>query len=236
MIPKKVHLSWKTKDLLESTSPLVTEGVKRLVELNPDWEVTIYDDADVDQYLKNKIEPDLYDLIANKHIVQKTDLWRLIKLFEEGGVYMDIDRFVDTPFDDLIDENTKWVLPTCRDWDFSHDFMMTAAGNPAYYATAMLYLQRLKEGHTSVYFLGPQTYMHGITLTVLGEMVDTNPGAEVFDKMRATIASSGFVKMYREDPPYNTIVFRGQHLGLDWEQEKRNFYAESGLKHWSGEW
>lgn len=236
MIPKIIHLSWKTKDLLKSESPLVTEGVKRLVELNPDWQVTIYDDADVDEYLKNKICPEAYALIADKHIVQKTDLWRLIKLFEEGGVYMDIDRFVDTPLDDLIDENTKWVLPTCRDYDFSHDFMMTAPGNPAYYTTAMLYLQRLEEGHTSVYFLGPQTYMHGITLTVMGEMIDTNPGVEVFDKMREVLTSSGFVKMYREDPPYNTIVFRGQHLGLDWEQEKRNFYAESGLRHWSGEW
>ena len=236
MIPKIIYLSWKTKDLLESGSPLVAEGVKRLVELNPDWEVTIYDDADVDQYLKNKIEPELYALIADKHIVQKTDLWRLIKLFEEGGVYMDIDRFVDTPLDDLIDENTKWVLPTCRDWDFSHDFMMTAPRNPAYHCAAMLYLQRLKEGHTSVYFLGPQTYMHGITLTLLGDMVDTNPGVEVFDKMRAVMAATGFIKTYREDPPYNTIVFRGQHLGLDWEQEKRSLYAQSGLKHWSGEW
>jgi hypothetical protein len=51
MIPKKVHLSWKTKDLLDSESPLITEGVKKLIELNPNWEVTIYDDAEVDAYL-----------------------------------------------------------------------------------------------------------------------------------------------------------------------------------------
>jgi hypothetical protein len=46
MIPKKVHLSWKTKELLDSESPLITEGVKKLIELNPNWEVTIYDDAE----------------------------------------------------------------------------------------------------------------------------------------------------------------------------------------------
>jgi mannosyltransferase OCH1-like enzyme len=126
MIPKKVHLSWKTKDLLDSESPLITEGVKKLIELNPNWEVTIYDDAEVDAYLQDKLEPQLYALIADKHIVQKTDLWRLIKLYIEGGLYMDIDRFVNTPLDDLVDEGTKWVVPTCRDYDFSHDFMMTA--------------------------------------------------------------------------------------------------------------
>ena len=124
MIPKKVHLSWKTKDLLDSESPLITEGVKKLIELNPNWEVTIYDDAEVDAYLQEQLEPQLYALIADKHIVQKTDLWRLVKLFIEGGLYIDIDRFVNTPLDDLVDEDTKWVVPTCRDYDFSHDFMM----------------------------------------------------------------------------------------------------------------
>jgi hypothetical protein len=42
--------------------------------------------------------------------------------------------------------------------------------------------------------------------------------------------AAGFIKTYREDPPYDTIVYRGGNIGLDWEQEKRKFYAES-LKH-----
>lgn len=236
MIPKKIHLSWKTKDLLASESPLITEGVKKLIELNPNWEVTIYDDAEVDAYLQKHLEPTLYALIANKHIVQKTDLWRLIKLFEEGGLYMDIDRFVDTPLDDLIDEGTKWVVPTCRDYDFSHDFMMTAPQNPVYSTAIHLYLQRLQEGHNNIYFLGPQTYMHAITLVVMGKMINTDPGVEVFDRIRETMDAAGFIKTYREDPPYNTIVYREGALGLNWEQEKRKFYAEAGLKHWSGDW
>jgi len=236
MIPKKIHLSWKTKDLLASESPLITEGVKKLIELNPNWEVTIYDDTEVDAYLQKHLEPTLYALIANKHIVQKTDLWRLIKLFEEGGLYMDIDRFVDTPLDDLIDEGTKWVVPTCRDYDFSHDFMMTAPQNPVYSTAIHLYIQRLQEGHNNIYFLGPQTYMHAITLVVMGKMINTDPGVEVFDRIRETMDAAGFIKTYREDPPYNTIVYREGALGLNWEQEKRKFYAESGLKHWSGDW
>jgi mannosyltransferase OCH1-like enzyme len=236
MIPKKVHLSWKTKDLLDSESPLITEGVKKLIELNPNWEVTIYDDAEVDAYLQDKLEPQLYALIADKHIVQKTDLWRLIKLYIEGGLYMDIDRFVNTPLDDLVDESTKWVVPTCRDYDFSHDFMMTAPQNPAYQVAANLYLERLKQGHNSIYFLGPQTYMHAITMVLMGEMINTDPGIEVFEKIREKMEAAGFIKTYREDPPYDTIIYRNGTLELNWEQEKRKFYAESGLKHWSGEW
>jgi hypothetical protein len=236
MIPKKVHLSWKTKDLLDSKRPLVVHGVKRLVDLNPDWEVTIYDDQEVDDYLKTQLEPQVYALIASKHIVQKTDLWRLIKLYEEGGLYIDVDRFVDTPLNDLVDENTKWVLPTYRDYDFSHDFMMTAPHNPAYRLAAQMYIERMNQGHTSVYFLGPQTYMHAVTQTLTGEMLNTDLGIAAFDRLRNIMKSCGFIKTFREEPPYNTIVYRGENLGLDWEQEKRKFYAESGLKHWSGDW
>lgn len=235
MIPKKIHISWKTKDLLDSDSVMVTEGVKRLKELNPDWELTIHDDADVDQYLKEQLELEVYALIADKHVVQKTDLWRLIKLFTEGGLYIDIDRFVDTPLNELLDEDTRWVLPTCQDHDFSHDFMMTAPSNPAFLNAANLYIQRLQEGHTSVYFLGPQTYMHAVTITLLGQTVDTNPGETVFGKIRQVIENSGFIKTYREDPPYSTIVYRG-NMAVNWENEKRSFYAASGLKHWSGDW
>ena len=71
MIPKIVHLSWKDKDLLDSDSPLVQEGMKKLVELNPDWDVQISTDDEVDAYLQDKLEPQLYALIADKHIVQR---------------------------------------------------------------------------------------------------------------------------------------------------------------------
>lgn len=236
MIPKIVHLSWKDKGLLDSESPLVQEGMKKLVELNPDWDVQISTDDEVDAYLQAQLDPKLYALIADKHIVQKTDLWRLIKLYTEGGVYVDIDRFVNTPLDELVDEGTKWVVPTCRDYDFSHDFMMTASQNPVYSTAAQLYLQRLQEGHNSIYFLGPQTYMHAITLVLTGEMINTDPGIEAFDKIREAMDAAGFIKTYREDPPYDTIIYRNGALGLNWEQEKRKFYAESGLKHWSGDW
>ena len=78
--------------------------------------------------------------------------------------------------------------------------------------------------------------MHAITLVVMGKMINTDPGVEVFDRIRETMDAAGFIKTYREDPPYNTIVYREGALGLNWEQEKRKFYAESGLKHWSGDW
>ena len=69
MIPKIVHLTWKTKDILSSTSPLILNGIAKLKELNPDWKITIYTDDEINNYLKYFLEPVDYDLIKDVHIV-----------------------------------------------------------------------------------------------------------------------------------------------------------------------
>ena len=37
MIPKIVHLTWKTKDILDSDSLIIVNGARKLVDMNPDW-------------------------------------------------------------------------------------------------------------------------------------------------------------------------------------------------------
>jgi hypothetical protein len=236
MIPKKVHLAWITKDLFDCPLPIVQEGVVKMRDLSPDWEFIFYDDGEIDAYIKEKLPPEVYAKMANTHPVQKCDVWRLIKLYEEGGVYTDIDRFCDTSFDDLAKPETKWVLPTCRTYDFSHDFMMTEPGNPAFDIAIKLYMQRVMEGHTGVYFLGPQTYMHAVTLTLTGEMINTDPGPEAFQHIRQCADQVGFIELYEEDPPKHTIIHQNGALNLNWEQEKRRLYKHYNLKHWTGEW
>lgn len=236
MIPKVVHMSWKDKDVVNSQSDLIKNGLRNLIDLNPDWRIEISTDEEVDAYLQKMLPAHDYELIKDVGIVPKTDIWRLIKLYKEGGVYLDIDRFCNIQLDGLMDSETKWVLPTCADVDFSHDFMMTAPGNPAFANTITLYLSRRKDGHTNVYFLGPQTYMHGVTYTICGQSVDTNPGKEEFDKIRSRIAEMPFIKTYRETPPYDTMLYKGDVTSESWEAMKRGFYAENKIKHWTGEW
>lgn len=234
-IPKNVHLSWKHKNILNSQSPLILNGMKKLVDLNPDWQVTIYDDKDIDDYIKDALSRSDYDLIENTHIVAKTDIWRLLKLRSEGGLYVDIDRLCNISLSDLIDDKTMWVLPTYRDSDFSHDFMMTAPNNPAFDKAIDLYLDRRRMGHTNIYFLGPQTYMNAISIVLCGKMLNTDPGKDAFEHLRAAINQAPFIKTYRENPPNDTIIYKSDEL-IDLEIMKRQFYAEEGLRHWTGEW
>lgn len=236
MIPKIIHLSWKSKDVVNSTSDLITNGLKNLIELNPDWDVQISTDEEVNQYLKDNLSEQHYKLVENIGIVPQTDIWRLIKLFNTGGLYIDIDRLCNKPLSDLLQDGVKWILPTCEDNDFSHDFMMTAPGNPAFANVIKLYFDRRAAGHTNVFFLGAQTYLHGVTYSLVGEMVNTNPGKEKFDWLRDKINSTGFIKTYRESLPHNSIIYNGTISANEWESMKRKFYADSGIKHWTNEW
>lgn len=236
MIPKIIHLSWKSKDVANSTSDLITNGLKNLIELNPDWDVQISTDEEVNQYLKDNLSEQYYKLVENIGIVPQTDIWRLIKLFKTGGLYIDIDRLCNKPLSDLLQDGVKWILPTCEDNDFSHDFMMTAPGNPAFANVIKLYFDRRTAGHTNVFFLGAQTYLHGVTYSLVGEMIDTNPGKEKFDWLRNKINSTGFIKTYKESLPYNSIIYNGNISANEWESMKRKFYADNGIKHWTNEW
>lgn len=235
MIPKIIHAAWKDKQVLQNPSPMIVYGWKRLADMNPTWRFEISDDADIDAYLQDKMGSD-YELVADSSVVAKSDIWRLYKMFLEGGLYVDIDRYCNVSLDEIIPEGIKQILPTCRNHDFSHDVMLTAPGNPIFGNAIDAYLVRRKEGHTNIYFLGAQTYMHAITQTIFGRIIDTNPGQEMFEQMRNAIDASGIIKTFPEDPPHQTLLYRGQDAPQDWEALKRGFYKEHGLRHWTGEW
>jgi len=237
MIPKIVHLTWKTKDILSSTSPLILNGIAKLKELNPDWNITVYTDEEIDNYLKYYLEPIDFNLIKDVHIVGKSDLWRLLKIYNEGGLYMDIDRLYNVSLSDIITSDTiKWVLPTFLEFDFSHDIMLSAPGNPVFMKAVQLHLERRREGNSNIYFLGAQTYMHAITFGLMGRMINTDPGEEVFEEIRAKIKETDFIKTYRETSPLDTMVYRDDGTIKDHEYMKRALYKEYELKHWTEEW
>ena len=229
MIPKIIHVAWNDKEVLKSDALLVKCGIKRLVELNPDWELQISDDADIEAYLQEKMAED-YELAKPLHMMAKTDIWRLYKMFLEGGLYINIDRLCNIPLSRLIDEDTRQILPTCASLNFSNDFMLSAPHNPIYRTAIRHWLGRRKQGADSIYFLGAQTYMHAITETLFGGIIDANPGEEVFDQMRDAVNMVQGLKCIKEYPPHRTVIHEG--FAGDWNQMRRDFFEQNGLRHW----
>lgn len=247
MIPKRIYISWTDEKVIKNQSPLILNGIRNLIDLNPDWTCFVYTDGEVDFYLKDELDQSDYSMIATKHIVAKTDIWRLLKLFNEGGLYIDIDRFCNIPLSNILEPTTKMVLPTCGDYNFSHDFMMSAPNNPVYAIALQMMFERMKAGETNLNELGARTYMHAVTRVMFNKMIDVNPGSDIFNDIRNELNESGFVKTYKEKLPFDSIIYKHDpntfKLGdtkvenpYDWEMLKRELYARYNLRHWTNEW
>lgn len=231
MIPKRIHLTWKSRGLLSIDSRFLDKTVKSLVRLSPDWIVEVSDDYDVNEYLKDNLSTTDWKNLEHRSIIEKIDVWRLVKLYNEGGLYVDVDRLCNRSLNDFITNKTKVVLPTCADHDFSHDFMCSEPENPIFYETLRLNLERRANGASNIYFLGPQTYLHGIMVAMFGRIDESFS----VSAMRNELTATNFCVTMRETPPYKTILFNGGST-FDHEQEKREFYKENGMKHWTNEW
>ena len=56
-IPKVIYQTWKTKNLHENCIK-IRESIQAL---NPDYQIVLYDDADMDSFIQNNYSADIYN-------------------------------------------------------------------------------------------------------------------------------------------------------------------------------
>lgn len=227
IIEKKIHMTWKNKDILDLNYNIVEHGVRKMRDLNPDYTFELSNDNDVDTYLKQHLENEDYNRISSRHIVEQSDLWRLLKMYNEGGVYMDLDRLCNVSLNDIIDDNFCCILPTYLDHDFSQDVMITCKGSKIIKRAIELNLQRRKNGENSIVFLGPDTYLHSITEFFYGKQLPRGRSHSEIKLLRDRIKRNfPFLGTIREVPPYSTIMYQnGPCIKFD----KQEFYAHQNV-------
>ena len=142
-IPRVLHASFKYDHLnvSESTHPTIVHGLQAFQRHNPRWRVEVSSDTQLEAYLRRHLAADDYARVAPLHPVEKTDVWRLLKMYFEGGIYTDIDRRWNVNVRSFITNATRLVLPTQHgfgisttehSFDFSQDFMCSARHNPLF--------------------------------------------------------------------------------------------------------
>lgn len=109
--------------------------------------MTVYDDADIDVIIRDApaeiLSQKEKDILLGEpdgkggwkngaHVVEKTDLARLILMYTQGGLYMDVDRVVNVKLDTLLLPNTRMCLPTMYDSNFMQDIMCSSPLNSLY--------------------------------------------------------------------------------------------------------
>jgi len=122
--PKIIHLIWSDKDILSKDYEIIEHGAKKLQSLNPDWLFIVHDYKDIDDMMSR------YGVPTDAHIVEKTDAFRLLKIYEQGGIYVDIDRVMNVNLNEVIDvKQVKLILATYYDINFTNDLFGSSPGN-----------------------------------------------------------------------------------------------------------
>ena len=164
--------------------------------------------------------------------MEKVDLWRLLKIYLEGGIYLDFDRYCNKSFDDIIDSETKCVLPTCRDHDFSQDIMISCKHNPLFRVAIDNNIIARGRG-ASIVAIGPGSYMHSVTEVVFGNRTGSSPGHRKMKAFRTALDNSRYFQTFREVPMNNTFIFLydKKTFQVGDGRYKMHFYKDQNVQH-----
>ena len=111
MIPKHIVQTWKRRDL----PPKMQDNVNGIRRMNPEYEYTFYDDNACRAYLLEHFGTPYVDAFNQLRFgAFKADLWRYARLYQEGGVYVDIDFRSMRSLDDIIHPEDTFVCVNDR--------------------------------------------------------------------------------------------------------------------------
>lgn len=154
-IPKVVHITFtnatKLPGLVDDFPFLQHSIVGEVLNktYNDQWTLRLWERHDMmelfnDAQRAGLMPPEEIELIQNAHIVELTDIARVVMMYMIGGIYIDLDRPVNRPLDEIIhssssdsgnddsSHSTKMVLVTNKDHHFMQDIMISSPGNVLY--------------------------------------------------------------------------------------------------------
>jgi len=94
LIPKKIHQIWIGGEVPEKFRGWMTTWQEK----HPDWEYKLWTDADIETFPFQYPET----FFRAKNLGAKSDIWRYEILYQEGGVYVDVDFEAVSALDPLL--------------------------------------------------------------------------------------------------------------------------------------
>jgi mannosyltransferase OCH1-like enzyme len=162
-IPKIIHQTFKTTDL-----PFITRWhIARFKKKNPGYRYEFYDDARIDQFLKDEYGTDILTLYKRINIgAAKADFFRYAVLYKKGGVYIAIDSGINGSLDDFIQADDMAIIT--REGDpslFAQWALVFSPGHSFLKYTIDLVLKNMRENkypHDVHRMTGPYAYTEAI--------------------------------------------------------------------------
>jgi mannosyltransferase OCH1-like enzyme len=127
IIPLKVYMTWHTKDLPVK----MQENVNKLKEINPRFEVIIFDDNDCYNFIKTNFDESVLNAFTNLVPgAYKADLWRLCVLYINGGYYLDIKMNCINGFKLIELSEKEHLVSDIPPYHIYNAIMICKQGNP----------------------------------------------------------------------------------------------------------
>ena len=107
-IPNIIHQTYYNKKL-----PLeLQQNLDRLKRDNPDWELRLYDDQDIENYIQTNYPKllHIYKKINPNYGAARADFFRYLVVYRDGGVYLDIKSGADKPLNSIIKDTDQYIL------------------------------------------------------------------------------------------------------------------------------
>ena len=107
MISKTIYQTWNTQRLPEKLEKLHS----KMRNKNSEYEHIIYTDEQMNDYMNSNADTDIKNAYWKmNHIVAKADIWRYTILFNNGGLYLDIDSEITGSLDNLINDKDEAII------------------------------------------------------------------------------------------------------------------------------
>lgn len=113
-IPRVIHMTYPRKDALPAQ---LAENLAYIREHNPDFELRLYDDSDIESYIGAHYGEDIlhaYQLLNPAYGAARADLFRYLCIYHEGGIYMDVKSRPVKPLSTVLQPDDCYLL---AQWD-----------------------------------------------------------------------------------------------------------------------
>jgi molybdopterin synthase catalytic subunit len=101
--------------------PKIAEVMNHLKDQNPRWEYSLMDDEDIAKYLRThhpgRVE-NAWHSINPEYGAVRSDLFRYLWMYDNGGVYFDDKSSINRPLDDIIRFDDEYILShwSSKEW------------------------------------------------------------------------------------------------------------------------
>jgi len=154
LIPRII---WQTNYTEKVSLPIIAARTNNRI-LAPNYQHIFVSDEECSDYVKIHCPARTFDLYRRLRAgAAKSDLWRLLVLYREGGIYMDIDAHLIYPLDRIITPGTSELFLYHGNNKATNYFIASEPGNPTLKALINEALKRIEKAKKkTVYHLtGP---------------------------------------------------------------------------------